>query len=283
MSKIKPAYFNLETSRCELCPHLCALKKGSFGLCRVRGLDMEGNPHLPFYGAISALAVDPIEKKPLFHYFPGSAILSIGFLSCNARCPFCQNYRISQSTAEPSRYIPPEDLPLLAKKYNSFGIAYTYSEPLIHFEYIHTAMTACREKEIKNILISNAHINREAGKEIFSLTDAANFDLKCFIPEISKKKLGIDLKTVKENIKLAHSLGVHIEISTLIVPDINDDAEQIIAMAKWLAKLSPDIPWHLSAYHPAWKYTAPATKPELLYSLKELASPYLKNIYLGNI
>ncbi|MDR2435685.1 MAG: AmmeMemoRadiSam system radical SAM enzyme [Treponema sp.] len=278
-----PRFFTEEAGgvRCGLCPHGCSIKSGNFGRCGVRG-NKSGRGIIPFYGFVSALAMDPIEKKPLYHFRPGSAVLSLGFTGCNLRCPFCQNWRISQDTAAQGRYMKPEEAVSAALRENSPSIAYTYSEPLVHAEYLLDCMSLARKHGIANVLVTNGCVRAEAASEILPLSDAANIDLKCFSPETYSKVLGGDLQTVLDFIALALRAGVHVEITTLIVPDLNDTEEELVRCADFIAGL-PETPWHLSAYHPDYRWNAPQTDPAFLLRTAERARKKLRYVYTGNI
>jgi pyruvate formate lyase activating enzyme len=243
----------------------------------------EGLPALPFYGYITALAEDPIEKKPLYHFRPGSSILSLGFAGCNLHCPFCQNFTISQSTDVSGRRLSPEKLVNLARNRGFSQIAYTYSEPLIHIEYLLDCMTLCRKEGIANVLVSNGCINPEPAAEILALTDAANIDLKCFSEETYETVLGGKLGTALGFIETAHAAGVHLEITTLIVPGLNDSDAETRLCAEFIAGLSREIPWHLSAYHPDYRWDAPPTSPASLAKIARMGREQLSYVYTGNI
>ena len=273
---------------CNLCPNSCHIKSGYFGACGVRG-NKGGKGIIPYYGFISALAMDPIEKKPLYHFKPGSKILSLGFAGCNLHCPFCQNWHISQNTDIPGRWMKAGEVVSAALAQDSPSIAYTYSEPLIHAEYILDCMELARKHEIANVLVTNGCINAEAAAKILALTDAANVDLKCFSAQTygktlaggaaniavsgaknnggntadSAKNSGI-LNTVCEFIKLCHEMGVHIEVTTLVVPGLNDSTEELNAIAQFIASVDSEIPLHLTAYHPDYRWNAPPTDPNFL-------------------
>jgi pyruvate formate lyase activating enzyme len=244
------------TVRCELCPHRCRIVEGKAGLCRVRS-NRGGKPDLPFYGRVSALSVDPIEKKPLFHFRPGSSILSVGFVGCNLRCPFCQNWEISQSTDASTRELSPEYLVAEALAARSFGLAYTYSEPLVHFEYVLEAMKKAREAGLANVLVTNGCILEEPAREILALTDAANVDLKAYSADNYRRVLGGELESVTRFIEVAVELGVHVEATTLVVPGLNDGQKETDACIDFLSGVSQDLPWHLSAYRPEYRWKAP--------------------------
>jgi pyruvate formate lyase activating enzyme len=280
---------------CELCPHRCSLAPSSKGICRVR-FNRGGSPSIPFYGFISSLAKDPIEKKPLYHFRPGSYILSAGFAGCNLRCPFCQNWRISQQTDIPGRWFSPEELVSAAMTGGFSGIipagnsiAYTYSEPLIHIEFLLDAMKAARDAGTANVLVSNGCINPKGAEKILELTDAANIDLKCFSAKTYKKILGGDLETVLSFIRMAAKMRVHLELTTLIVPGLNDGREELEKCFEFAAGLSPGqqgkgtTPYHLSAYHPDWKWNAPPTGSSELAATAAAARKKLAFVYTGNI
>jgi pyruvate formate lyase activating enzyme len=308
-------------NNCGLCPRGCGVEKNGTGFCRVRsGVSVSAgvldNPARfgtvdSRRGYITALAVDPIEKKPLYHWRPGSSVFSVGFAGCNLRCPFCQNWHISQAADAPSRGISPGELVKEAAESLCGQIAYTYSEPLVHFEYLLDCMEKARDAGIANILVSNGCINEGPASEALALTDAANIDLKSFSAETYAKILGGDLRAVLNFIRIAVTLGVHLEITTLVVPGLNDSKEELDDTAAFIAGLSPEtgasgktglsaeaggstetgpraqgIPWHLSAYHPDWKWDAPPTKPGALLQIARRAAdrhPRLRNfIYIGN-
>ena len=277
---------------CELCPAACLIPSGSFGACKVRG-NTNGRSLIPFYGKVTAMACDPIEKKPLYHYCPGSQIFSVGFTGCNFCCPFCQNSHISQSAQAPGRYMPPEELVRAVLKDGSQAIAYTYSEPLVHIEYLLDCMTQTRRHGIANVLVTNGCINKAAAAEVLSLTDAANIDLKCFCADTYTNILGgapcgSSLDAVLAFIRFAVDKSVHAEITTLVVPGLNDSVEELDAIAGFIACLhessgAPPVPWHLSAYRPEYRWNAPPTNPGFLLQMKERAGRKLPYVYTGNI
>jgi pyruvate formate lyase activating enzyme len=290
-------FFSLLGDRieCGLCPHRCSLAPGSNGICRVR-FNRDGSPDIPFYGFITSLAEDPIEKKPLYHFRPGSSILSAGFAGCNLRCPFCQNWHISQKTDVPGRRFSPEELvaAVSAGRFTGIGsaaksIAYTYSEPLVHIEFLLDTMKAARDSGVANVLVSNGCINTGAAEEILELTDAANIDLKCFSAETYEKILGGDLETVLAFIRLAVRKGVHLELTTLVVPGLNDGREELEGCFDFAAGLLPGphgkgaVPYHLSAYHPDWKWNAPPTGAAELAAIAARAREKLAFVYTGNV
>jgi pyruvate formate lyase activating enzyme len=246
---------------------------------------VNGEAALPYYGLVTALAEDPIEKKPLYHFRPGSSILSLGFALCNLRCPFCQNWSISQSDgAEPSgRRLSPAEAVALARERGFTQIAYTYSEPLIHIEWLLESMALCRGAGIATVLVTNGCVNSAPAAEILALTDAANVDLKCFSEETYEKVLGGNLGAVLRFIETARAAGTHLEITTLVVPGLNDGADETTRCADFIAGLSRDIPWHLSAYHPDYRYDAPPTSAAALAAIARMGRERLRYVYTGNI
>jgi pyruvate formate lyase activating enzyme len=271
-----------ESVRCALCPHRCNIAVGKTGLCRVRS-NAGGKATLPFFAQVSALSIDPIEKKPLYHFKPGSSILSVGFVGCNLHCPFCQNWEISQSANAVTRELPPQALVEEALSAHSFGIAYTYSEPLVHIEYVLETMKRGRAAGLANVLVTNGCVLEEPAREVLSLTDAANVDLKAFSAETYRKVLGGELESVTRFITIAAELGVHVEATTLVVPDLNDGEEETDACADFLAGISVDLPWHLSAYRPEYRWKAAPTKADTLRRIASRGRRKLRFVYVGNV
>ena len=284
-----PRFFSAKengTIQCSLCHRRCFLTPGEGGRCGVR-FNRNGRPEIPFYGFVTSLAVDPIEKKPLYHFRPGTEITSAGFVGCNLHCPFCQNWHISQtihgqSIDVPGRVFGPEKLIAAA----GHSIAYTYSEPLVHAEFLLDCMQEARKAGTANVIVSNGCINPEAASEILDQTDAANIDLKCFSEETCREVLGGDLSTVLGFIRMAAEKGVHMELTTLIVPGLNDGKAELDKCRDFIAELETGgntIPWHLSAYHPDYKWRAPATNPSSLVAAANRAKEKLPFVYTGNI
>ena len=280
----RPLFFTETDGRviCDLCPKKCDIKNGHFGVCGVRG-NKGGRGIIPFSGFITSLANDPIEKKPLLHFNPGTRILSLGFTGCNLNCPFCQNWRISQNTDVPGKYMTPEEIVSAAFKYNSPSVAYTYSEPLVHAEYVLECMKIARGHGLANVLVTNGCVNYNVAEEFFKLTDAINVDLKTISSDMYKKTLGGELKTVLDFIRLGAWMGVHIEVTTLVVPGLNDTAEELDEIARFIAGLREDIPWHLTAYHPEYRWNAPPTDRDFLVNAAIEARKILRYVHTGNI
>jgi len=274
--------------QCLLCSHYCILKKEQTGIC---GVNKNRNNELInlVYGYPIAIHIDPIEKKPLYHFFPGSEALSIGTNGCNFKCPFCQNWHISQNTPPSPQYdqfISPEKIVNIALKYKTRSIAYTYNEPSIFYPYIKDIALISRKYNIKNIMVSNGFMSKEVINDMKGLIDALNIDLKSFNKEYYRKELKGNLQTVLDNLKILVKEGFWVEITTLIIPTINDTEQELKKIAKFISEeLSPYIPWHISAFHPDYKLTAlPLTSSEMLekaYIIGKQAG--LKYIYKGNI
>lgn len=278
------AYTSVESNKlkCSLCPHNCIISEGNIGLCSVRG-NINNHLELPFKGIISAIAVDPIEKKPLFHFFPGSKILSIGFYGCNFHCNFCQNYQISQkyNVNNKDKSISPLELIQLVQKKGLTSIAYTYSEPVIHFEYIMECADLAHKYDIKNVLVTNGFLNPEPARELLSKMDGVNVDLKAFT-QIFYTKLGGKIEPVKYFIKLAAEL-THLEVTTLIIPGENDTSVEIMKIANFLSSIDTNIPLHISSYYPVYKYEISSPSKETILSLSKKAAQILNYVYPGNI
>ncbi len=225
--------------------------------------------------------MDPVEKKPLYHFHPGSAILSVGFVGCNFRCPFCQNHEISQSNRAETRELDPAELVETALAHGSFGIAYTYSEPLVHIEYVLEAARLARGRGLANVLVSNGFVRPEPAEELIGLLDAANIDLKGWDEGFYRHELGGELREVCRFIGQA-AKRIHLEVTTLVIPTRNDDPAQIDGIAGFLAGLDPDIPYHLSCYYPTYRYAIPPTPVETVLRLAETARRRLRYVYVGN-
>ena len=270
---------------CELCFHHCKLEDGQTGLCRARGC--RDGAIVPLnYGKLTSLALDPIEKKPLRRFHPGSLILSAGSFGCNLRCPFCQNHEISMAGESDIQTVEvsPEQLAGKAaelRAQGNIGAAYTYNEPLVGYEYVRDCATLVHERGMVNVLVTNGTIEEGPWRALLPLIDAANIDLKGFTPAWYRR-LGGDLEAVKHSIALAAE-QCHVEVTTLLVPGENDDTEEIRELARWLASISPEIPLHLSRFFPRYQMIDhPPTPIEQVYRLVETAQAYLPHVYTGN-
>lgn len=269
---------------CELCFHHCQLKEGQTGLCRARA--NRGGRIVPLnYGKLTALALDPIEKKPLRRFHPGSMVLSVGSFGCNLRCPFCQNAQIAAAGAEsPTRDCPSEALvrqALRLRSQGNIGVAYTYNEPLVGYEYVQDCAALVRQAGMCNVLVTNGTIEEGPWRALLPLIDAVNIDLKGFT-EGWYRTLGGDLETVKRSITLAVE-HCHVEVTTLIVPGENDSEEEMRALSGWLSSVSPEIPLHVSRFFPRHHMTdRPPTPMETVYRLAHVARERLSYVYTGN-
>lgn len=271
---------------CVLCQHYCTLKENKHGICGIN-YNKDGQLVNTTYGHPSAVHIDPIEKKPLYHFLPGSTSLSLGTVGCNFRCPFCQNYEISQTTEvnEAADY-PPERVVELALEHSCESISYTYNEPTIWYPYAKDIGVLAKSKGLKNVFVSSGYESHEVLEDMKSWVDAANIDLKSFSHDYYKKVLKTNLDGVLDSLERFAKSDIWLEITTLLIPGVNDSEEEIDKMAQFVAtKLGKDIPWHFTAFHPDYKMMdTPSTSLETLQRAKEIAQSYgMKYIYLGNI
>lgn len=274
---------------CRLCAHRCVIAPGKQGICAVRE-NRDGRLVTLVYGEVIAAHVDPIEKKPFYHFLPGSKALSIATAGCNFRCGFCQNWHISQAPRRKGGGIagepfPPEDIVRTALAQDCRSISYTYTEPTIFFEYATDTAKAAKGAGLANNFVTNGYMTAEALETIHPYLDAANVDLKAFKDETYKKVCGARLEPVLESIRLMKRLGVWVEVTTLVVPGLNDGEEELGAIARFIASVDPDIPWHISRFHPDFEYTdAPATPLRTLRRAHEIGRAQgLSYIYVGNV
>lgn len=280
---------------CGVCPHRCVLAEGRTGLCRARG--MRGGEIVPLnYGIVSSLALDPIEKKPLARYYPGSRILSAGSFGCNLRCPFCQNWEISMSDGQDFRrgrwggenILAPETLAGMAAELRArgnIGVAFTYNEPLIGYEYVLDTAKLLRKRKLKSVLVTNGGINGGIADEVLPWVDALNIDLKSFQENVYRDTLGGDLETVKSFIRQAAE-RCHVELTCLIVPGMNDTEDEMQAMVQWIAALpgGADIPLHITRFFPRYRVLdRKPTDRSVILRLTEIARQHLKHVYPGNL
>ncbi len=271
--------------QCSVCMHKCVILEGQTGACGVRTL-RDGRIYPLNYGHITSLCLDPIEKKPLYRFHPGSYILSIGSYGCNLFCPFCQNHEISRHDpiAPPDHGVlsPEELMQEVVREKRSIGLAYTYNEPLICYEYVRDCSRLIHEAGKANVLVSNGEASQEVLNELLPYMDAMNIDLKGFRPEIYEQ-YGGSLDMVMDFIQ--GCVGkTHLEVTSLIVPGRNDSAEDMKKEAQWLASLDPDIPLHITRYFPRYKMTdVPPTSIALLKELSSVAKEHLRYVFLGNV
>jgi len=269
--------------KCFLCPHSCVIAEGKFGLCSVR-TNIDGILKTINYGEITAMALDPIEKKPLYHFEPGSKILSIGSFGCNFSCGFCQNYSIAHHRAESKYYAAHELVDIIANIKDNIGIAFTYNEPSIWYEYVYDTSKLLKEKhpEFKVILVTNGYIEEEPLARLLPYLDAMNIDLKSFSQDFYKKECRGDLGFVKRTIEEAYD-KCHVEITTLLISGLNDSPEEIEEIAAYLGSLDKNIPLHLSRYFPHYKMDRPPTDLNVMMKARDIAKKYLDYVYLGNV
>lgn len=280
---------NREQVLCDVCPKFCKLREGQIGFCRARS--NIGGKIVPInYGQATSLALDPIEKKPLMRFCPGTYILSYGSYGCNLRCPYCQNASISMAGPDncPHRLITPEGLTDLAvdlskQESGNIGVAFTYNEPTVCFEFIRDTSKLLHEAGLKSVVVTNGGLVRKYADELLPHVDALNIDLKGFSNEFYRYVKG-EFDTVKEFIKAAVEHKCHVELTTLVIPTKNDDPEEIGREVEWIASISPEIPLHLSRFFPRYKVDdLPPTPAETIYRLKDIAEKKLKYVYTGNL
>ncbi|MGD9873527.1 MAG: AmmeMemoRadiSam system radical SAM enzyme [Kiritimatiellia bacterium] len=273
---------------CELCPHRCRLKEGQRGLCFVRACE-KGAMVLTTYGRSSGFCIDPIEKKPLFHFLPGTPVLSFGTAGCNLRCRMCQNWSISKASemAVLAEDASPELIVAAAKQYKCRSIAFTYNEPLIFLEYAVDVAKACHAEGIKTVAVTAGYVNPGAREDFFEHMDAVNIDLKGFTEDFYKRICGGDLHTVQETIKYLHrETKAWVEITNLVIPGENDSPDEVREMCRWIrSEMGADVPLHFSAFHPSYKMQdKPPTPSETLTMARDIARKEgLHFVYTGNV
>ncbi len=274
--------------QCDLCPRYCKLSEGQRGLCFVRGRE-DNQIKLFSYGRSSGFCIDPVEKKPLNHFYPGTSVLSFGTAGCNLACKFCQNWDMSKSREMDTlaSTASPEQIADVAAKYQCTNVAYTYNDPVIFFEYMRDTAIACREKNIKNIAVTAGYLCETPRKEFYRYVDAVNVDLKAFTEDFYYKLCGAHLKDVLESLEyIRHETDTWLEITTLLIPDKNDSDDEIHQMSQWIySNLGDDVPLHFTAFHPDWKMRdTPPTPPETLTRARQIARQNgLKYVYTGNV
>ncbi|MFA6431248.1 MAG: AmmeMemoRadiSam system radical SAM enzyme [Candidatus Margulisiibacteriota bacterium] len=274
--------------KCDLCPHYCIISEGKRGLCGVRE-NQKGILYSLVYGKLAAANIDPIEKKPLFHFLHGTLSYSISTVGCNFHCDFCQNYYISQAARMKEILgdeVPPEKIVEAAIDNKCPSISYTYTEPTVYFEYAFETAKIAKEKGLKNIFVTNGYINREPLERIAPFLDAANVDLKSFSDEFYRKICGGKLAPVLETLKLMKTKGIWIEIATLIIPGLNDSDEELNKIANFIKnELGSETPWHVTGFYPTYKMLdRPRTSVETLIKARGIGiKAGLKNVYIGNV
>ncbi|MFA6142848.1 MAG: AmmeMemoRadiSam system radical SAM enzyme [Candidatus Omnitrophota bacterium] len=267
---------------CHLCPNECVISEGGRGTCGVR-VNKAGILYTEVYNKTTGIALDPIEKKPLYHYHPGESILSLGAKGCNFHCDFCQNWHISQETDVPTQEITSEQVIEKAKSLSSFGIAYTYNEPFIWYEFVLDTAKLAKKNKLDNVLITNGYVNMEPLEGMLPYIDAMNIDLKSFSEDFYRKICKGRLKPVLDVIKRSVK-SCHVELTTLLIPTLNDSEGEIRNLVGWIYdNLGADTPLHFSRYFPCYEMTIPPTPVETLKVAEGIAKKKLKYVYLGNI
>ncbi len=285
-------YESLDTGKvqCNLCSHRCEIKNGRRGICNVRE-NRGGTLETLVYGRLIAQHIDPIEKKPLFHLYPGSQSYSVATVGCNFKCRFCQNADIAQMPGDrdgiiTGKTVSPETIVELAKKGNCKSIAYTYTEPTVYFEFAFDTARLAHKKNILNVFVTNGFMTPEAIQMISPYLDGANVDLKSFSNDFYKKYCGARIEPVKKTLELLKSLNVLLEITTLLIPGLNDSRNELENLAQYIHDaLGPEIPWHISRFHPTYKLTdRPPTPVDTLIMAREIGlKAGLRYVYTGNV
>jgi pyruvate formate lyase activating enzyme len=273
--------------QCQLCPKTCIIEQGQSGDCRIR-INIDGTLRSVVYGYPCSINIDPVEKKPLFHFLPASAALSLATVGCNLHCLFCQNWEISQAdpTNSSAYHCPPEKVIELARQYKCPSIAYTYTDPVVFYEYTLDTSKLAKNVNIKNILVTAAYINEEPLRRLLEYTDAANIDLKSITDDFYRQICNATLRPVQNALVLTKAAGVHLEVTNLIIPTLNDKPEQIRRLVLWIRdNLGSDTPLHFSRFFPLYKLThLPPTSPETLEQARQIAlEEGMDFVYIGNI
>ncbi len=286
MHKAKYYQKKKDSIECLLCPRNCRLSEGQIGTCGVRQV-MDGDLFSTNYGCLAAVNRDPIEKKPLYHFYPGKTILSLGTFGCNLLCSFCQNWTLARGNPEQAaQIINPEDVLKMLENEggpeNAPGVAYTYNEPFIWYEFVHDTSRLLHENGYKNVLVTNGYINREPLQEILPYIDAMNIDVKAFNDDFYKEYCrGLRnpvIETVEQAVK-----ECHVEVTCLLIPTVNDDPGEQENLARWLGSLSPDLVLHYSRYFPQYKLDKPPTPVSVMERARDIARQYLHYVFFGNI
>lgn len=265
---------------CTLCPHFCRLKDGQKGRCGVRQ-NIDGKLYSLNYERVTAYNYDPIEKKPLYHFYPGSMIFSFGSFGCNLGCDFCQNWQIV-TDHDSFVKISTEEIIALAKERGSVGIAYTYNEPTVFYEFVLNTAKRAKDEGLLNVLVTNGYINREPLEELLQYIDAMNIDLKAFTNQFYETICKGTIEPVLETIRLA-AKKTHVEITTLVIDSRNSSSKEMEELSGFIASVDPGIPLHLSRYYPTYKMKDPPTSIDTLITLKKAAEKKLRHVYIGNV
>ena len=273
--------------RCKLCSHRCLIPEGKYGICGVR-VNKDGELYSLVYKKIVAKHNDPIEKKPLYHFYPGSLSFSVATVGCNFKCLFCQNADISQMPREEGRLIgmdtSPEEIVEEALRSGAKSISYTYTEPTIFFELAYETAKLAAAKGLKNVFVSNGYMTKEALETIAPYLHAANIDLKSFQDKFYKEICGARLQPVLDTITNMVKMGIWVEVTTLLIPTLNDSEKELRDIARWISQLNPDIPWHVSRFYPTYRLLhLPPTSVERVRKAREIGlEEGLHYVYTGN-
>lgn len=272
---------------CQLCPHYCVISPDNYGKCKARK-NIDGKLYSRVYASPVSVAIDPIEKKPLFHFLPGTDSYSVGTTGCNLKCLFCQNFSISQAFPEdmPGISLLPEEIISNALRESCLSISYTYNEPSIFYEYVYDTAQIARKKKLKNVMVTNGFINPEPAKQLYKYIDAANVDLKGFTEEYYKNICSARLQPVLETLKLLDKMGVWLEITNLMIPGLNDDMKKVEEMCEWIKdNLGTGYPLHFSRFYPCYKMLDRTPTPfETLKKAYQTAKKVgIKYVYVGNV
>ena len=273
--------------QCLLCPHNCIISDGKQGICKVRR-NIDGKLYAENYEQVSSMAFDPIEKKPLYHFFPSKDILSIGTVGCNLKCRFCQNSEISQSSVNDytflKQYNSDEIIKIAKSRASNIGIAFTYNEPIIWYEFILELAQKAKEAGLYTVMVSNGFINQEPLNELIEFVDAFNIDLKAFTNSFYKKYTSSWIEPVKDSIKTIKKKGKHLEITNLIIPELNDNFKDFENMTAWISdEIGKDLPFHISRHFPQYKLQADLTPTGTLQRCFDIAASKLNYVYMGNV
>lgn len=276
-----------QSVECLLCPHKCKLKAGQTGICRVR-TNIDGVLHSNNYAKVCSLHQDPIEKKPLYHFYPGRNILSVGTVGCNLHCKFCQNWEISQTPVKDYPYLkensPQAIVDLALSEDDKLGLAYTYNEPTVWYEFMKDIASLANEAALKNVMVTNGFIQPEPLKELIPVMHAFSVDLKAFTETFYRHMTSSSLAPVLESLKAIRKSGRHLEVTNLLIPDQNDDERDFRTMLEWIrGELGPETVLHISRFFPTYKLVHNATPESLLMKFYDIAGEYLDYVYLGNV
>lgn len=271
---------------CKLCPHACKIMSGHEGICRVRG-NRSGILYSFNYGQCTSYGLDAIEKKPLYHFYPGYSVFSVGSYGCNFRCRFCQNWQIAQGNPQTIR-LSPEELVSYTRKLQTenpgcIGIAYTYSEPAVWYEFVLDCAKLAQKAGLKNVLVTNGFLQEVPMNELLGYIDAVNLDVKAFQQDFYNRICGGKLPEVLHSAELIKRKKVHLELTMLLIPDLNDNIEEIEGFIDWVAELDPCIPVHFTRYYPNYQMDLPPTPVQTLKMAYELARQKLSYVFIGNV